>query len=79
MEVKIKYLGLLVDHTGLESELIKISGENTVFGLQEIIKKKYRQLSGVHFRVAVNLKLADDSVIISEGDEIALLPAFAGG
>jgi len=36
-------------------------------------------LKEINYKIAVNQTLADDSLLLNENDEIALLPPFAGG
>ncbi len=41
--------------------------------------ENYPALKAYTFRVAVNQQIADNATMIYPGDEVALLPPFAGG
>ncbi|MBK9331087.1 MAG: MoaD/ThiS family protein [Ignavibacteria bacterium] len=79
MEVKVLYFGVTADITGKEQEFI--ADVKDLNSLSAILTALYPGLENANFRFAVNLKLIDDinTLSINEGDEVALLPPFAGG
>ncbi len=77
MKVNVLLFGSLIDKTGISSivfENIKTSDK-----LIEELSEKYLILKKTKFAVAVNQTIVKDNVRLNDGDEIALLPPFAGG
>ncbi|MBK8981198.1 MAG: MoaD/ThiS family protein [Ignavibacteria bacterium] len=79
MKVKVLYFGVTADITGKEQELIAEAKD--LNSLRAILTSLYPGLKNANFRFAVNLKLINDinSLTLNKGDEVALLPPFAGG
>jgi molybdopterin synthase sulfur carrier subunit len=77
MKLKIKYFGLLAEITYCDEEAFEFSGL-MVSELREILYVKYPDLIKKNFQIAQNQILVSDQTVIT-GDEIALLPPFAGG
>ena len=75
--VKVKLLGYFADKLGPE---VQISGVGNLFDLKSKMEVEYPVLKDKRYSFAVNQKLETLlSKTISEKDEIALLPPFAGG
>ncbi|MBO0341165.1 MAG: MoaD/ThiS family protein [Bacteroidota bacterium] len=78
MKVTVKYFGLVAEAAEKSEEVLEINEALTASEL------KARCLNGLAIaekdsvQIAVNQNL-DDKTIINDGDEIALLPPFAGG
>jgi len=79
MEVKVKYLGMVSDALGLNSENVTFEKTISISDFVSNLKQKYTNLNNLKFRVAINQKLLSEDTLISNGDELALLPPFAGG
>ena len=79
MKIEIKYFGLLAEAVGKGKELLDIEPNCTVQQLQELVGERYPKLQQKSFQIAVNQHLAEGTALLSEGDEVALLPPFAGG
>lgn len=77
MYINIKYFGLIAEITKKDEESLEFSG-SLVSELLETLFKTYSALKTRDFKVAQNQELVDLNTIIT-GDEIALLPPFAGG
>tara|TARA_B100000900_G_scaffold388754_1_gene381073 strand:+ start:1132 stop:1395 length:264 start_codon:yes stop_codon:yes gene_type:complete len=77
--INIKYFGVIAEKTNLESEKTSFD-YNQLSKIVESIKNKY-DLHQLSFQISLNLNLvnSEDSIIVSDGDEIAFLPPFAGG
>ncbi len=78
-ELKIKYFGVVAEITDKMEEDIPINREG--ISVQELLQtclKKYPDLDGVSFKIALNQKITDSGVVRA-ADEIALLPPFSGG
>lgn len=77
MKLKIKYFGLLAEITHCDEEAFEFSG-SMVSELREALYVKYPDFIKKNFQIAQNQILVSDQTVIT-GDEIALLPPFAGG
>lgn len=77
MHITIKYFGQIAEVTKVEEESFEFSG-NLVSELIETLNAKYGELKNKDFQVAQNQELVAPETKIT-GDEIALLPPFAGG
>ena len=77
MKITIKYFGWIAEVTQCEEEIIDFS-KNLISEVIEFLKSKYPELKNKDFQVAQNQELVSFETKIS-GNEIALLPPFAGG
>ncbi|GAA3590659.1 MoaD/ThiS family protein [Flavivirga amylovorans] len=77
MLITIKYFGQIAEVTQKEEESLEFSGA-LVSELIEQLYEKYTLLKNKDFKVAQNQELATLETLIS-GNDIALLPPFAGG
>ena len=76
MSANVKVYGELVDIT--KSDSISVAVEN-VEELKKILFSKYPALASKTFVIAIGNKIVSGNSKISEVDQIALLPPFAGG
>ena len=72
----VLYFGVLTEVTGRTSE--ECSAENGAALLSDL-NKKYLLLKDYSFALTVNQKVVKENVSLNDGDEVALLPPFAGG
>ncbi|MEW4922799.1 MoaD/ThiS family protein [Algibacter sp. 2305UL17-15] len=77
MHINIKYFGQIAEVTEKEEESLEFSG-SLVSELLEMLNEKYSELKNKDFQVAQNQELVSIEAELT-GDEIALLPPFAGG
>jgi len=77
MRITIKYFGQIAEVTKTEEESLEFSG-SLISELLETLNVKYNNLKNKDFQVAQNYELVDESTKLT-GQEIALLPPFAGG
>ncbi len=77
MLITIKYFGQIAEVTQKEEESLEFSGA-LISELLEQLYKKYALLGNKDFKVAQNQELVTFETPVS-GNEIALLPPFAGG
>ncbi len=88
--VKILYFGSIRDITGCSSD--SVTDCSTIGEILEQIKTRYPAIEGIRYQISLNRQLLPipntqtpnlipDTryPIPSDGDEIALLPPFAGG
>lgn len=76
--VKIKYYGMIAEGVGQEEQQLDLAG-GTVKDLDQSLKKAYVVLHTTPYRYAVNNRLVQDDHPLNTGDEVAVLPPFAGG
>lgn len=77
MQVEVKYFGILAEITGCNTEQL-VSSSLEIAGLKETLINKYPDFKNTDFRIAQNQELVVDSALLT-GQEIAVLPPFAGG
>ncbi len=78
MILQLKYFGMIAEAVGKSEEQLEFTG-NTVQELAVVLKESYPKLSELNYKFALNQTLVEQKEEISENDEIALLPPFAGG
>ena len=78
MSLTIKYFGMLAEATKCDEELLEVS-DCTIKELTDKLLENHPGLKSKNFKIAVNQSLADEDILITSNDEIALLPPFAGG
>ena len=77
MEITVLFFGELAEISGTKKVSLQAT-EDTIC-LKEYIVKQYPKLKDRTYRMAVNKELVSEKQILHHGDEIALLPAYAGG
>lgn len=77
MLITIKYFGQIAEVTGLEEESLEFSG-SLISELLELLYSKYESLKNKEFQIAQNQEITSLETKLT-GQEIALLPPFAGG
>ena len=77
MSIRVKLFGLLADTVG-KSELL-IENANDTDSLKKQMLLDYPNLANKSFIVAVRKQIAKYNQKLEVGDEVALLPPFAGG
>jgi sulfur-carrier protein len=77
MKIKVYFFGILTDVTDTNEQELK-DIEN-LSALKSWLWRTYPKSKELDFQVAVNRKLIEGKIDFKNGDEIALLPPFAGG
>ncbi|MFO7754765.1 MAG: MoaD/ThiS family protein [Bacteroidales bacterium] len=77
MKIKVLLFGILAEKAG--SAELEIEDVSSLDELKRHIIKKHPSFAGYKYRISVNQSLADEDVSLADGDEVALLPPFAGG
>lgn len=77
MKIKILVFGILADRIGQTT--IETASRKNVGELREFLVSEYPQLENLRYSISVNRQISDDDKQIKGGDEVALLPPFAGG
>lgn len=79
MNLTILFFGALTDACEIsELKINSVQYPNTE-SLNKYLHSVYPKLSKQKYKIAVNQELINDSVDLKEGDEVSLLPPFAGG
>ena len=79
MKVTVKYFGAIAEQTGTGEEILELASiGNEVKDLKAYCMNRYGLANDDSIRLAVNQELNKDGTL-SDGDEIAFLPPFAGG
>ena len=77
MHITVKYFGQIAEVTQLDEESLEFSG-TLISELLDLLYSKYKVLQNKNFQVAQNQELVSIETELT-GNEIALLPPFAGG
>ncbi|MFA6481765.1 MAG: MoaD/ThiS family protein [Bacteroidales bacterium] len=76
-QINLIYFGSVMDITGMPSETV--AAPETLDELNTVLMARFPKLSVISYRLSVNRQLATGNRQLSDGDEVALLPPFAGG
>lgn len=81
MEIHIRYFAAIRERLQLEEERVTLDAPLTLAGLWSHLAELHPELAGLrrHIRLAINLDFAEDDTLLSDGDEVALIPPVAGG
>ncbi len=77
--IKVLFFGQLSEMTGQSEIEIDPSGTDDIATLEQYLQAKYPALGQKTYNVALNQILVNDNPPLSEGDEVAFLPPYAGG
>jgi len=77
MEIRVVFYGVIAEVAGIK---MKTYFGITSFGdLKLRIQDDYPEIVHYNFRYYLNKVLINENVILSDGDEVSLLPPFYGG
>ncbi len=80
MEINLKLFGITKDIYGKAEEKIELEGKPTVADFLDNLKKKYSGLADLSsILVAVNNEYAEPDMVLTDNDEVALIPPVSGG
>ncbi|WP_308992281.1 MoaD/ThiS family protein [Mariniflexile litorale] len=77
MKITVKYFGMIAEITQCDEEIIDFSG-SMMSEFLKIVHSKYPELKNKDFQIAQNQELVALKTSVT-GQELALLPPFAGG
>lgn len=81
MQIQVLYFAVFRERLGRDEEVIELADAATVATAIDLLAAKHppiAQLRG-RFRVAVNQDFVDDTHVLADRDELALIPPVAGG
>ena len=80
MKIKLLCFGITKDMVGVFENQMEIEDGTTVGVFMENLKKEYPELNKLNsLRIAVNEEYAEMTQILSEKDEVVLVPPVSGG
>ncbi len=77
MEVKVLFFGVLAEVSG--TALKHYQEVKSIKDLILRIQDDFPEIVHYKYRLAVNSEITDDDQVLKQGDEVALMPPFAGG
>jgi len=77
MAVKVRVFGILRSIVG--SEELQVQHFEKLEELLDHLRKDFPEINRHNFVVAINQQVVNENEDINDGDEIALMPPFAGG
>ena len=78
MRVRILHFGVLRERLG-GGEWLEIADNATVADVLNVYKERFSGFAWESIAVAVNQEYARADVVLTDGDEVALLPPVSGG
>lgn len=81
MRVRVLYFAVFRERVRKDDEEIDLPAGTTVSGALDALCAQHEPIARLRgrFRVAVNQEFAQDSHVLGDGDELALIPPVAGG
>ncbi|MFQ5940898.1 MAG: molybdopterin converting factor subunit 1 [Nitrososphaerales archaeon] len=81
LSVRVKLFASVRELVGKDEISVSLANQTTVGALRKKISEQYPVVSSkkITFVVAVNHKVANDSMPISHQDDVAILPPVSGG
>jgi len=80
MKVKILFFGIAKDISKVNSVEFELKKDANVFDFLQLLKEKYSGFTAINdFSIAVNEEYAENDVVLSESDVIAIIPPVSGG
>jgi len=79
MSYKILFFGVLTDITKQSKAELQADGFAKVEDIEHFFVEKYPKFGTYKYKIAVNKQMVEGDYNLSDNDEIAFLPPFAGG
>ena len=81
MKVQVRFFAITREKAGLAEDTYELAEGATLHDLWDAIADRHPPLDPLrhHLRLALNLEYANGDALLSEGDEVALIPPVAGG
>jgi sulfur-carrier protein len=77
MEVKVLFFGVLAEVSGTSFK--HYNNVKSIGDLKLRIQDEFPEIVHYNFRISINSELTDNDLMLKSGDEVALMPPFAGG
>ncbi len=81
MRVRVLSFGILRERLGLSEEFLDVAEGATAGDATSLLSRRHGDLSAgvASLRLAVNLEYVGPSHVLSDGDEVAVIPPVSGG
>ncbi len=79
MKVKVLLFGQAAEVFLSDEVFVLLNDESGLFELKEKLHEENEKLKTLNLKWAVNQELVNSQIELKDGDEIAVLPPFAGG
>ncbi|WP_348668196.1 MoaD/ThiS family protein [uncultured Polaribacter sp.] len=80
MKITLLFFGVTADLIGKTVLVMALENTMTVGALKLVLKEKYLKLKNIDtYAVAVNEAYAEGTLILKEGDVVAIIPPVSGG
>ena len=80
MKITILFFGITTDLVGTSEEEVAIQDAISVADLKLVLLKKHPQLTNLEtYAIAVNEVYAVNSLTLTDGDVVAIIPPVSGG
>ncbi len=81
MKIQVLYFAVFRERLGVETETVELDSGRTVGDLLDQLGSQHDVIERLRgsFRAARNQEMTDDSQVLEDGDELALIPPVAGG
>lgn len=80
MTVQLLFFGISTDLVGANTMTKVLNDNTTVKDLREVLAIDYAGLNRIHeFAIAVNENYAEDELVLTNGDIVAIIPPVSGG
>lgn len=77
MQVKVLFFGVLVEVTGSNCKFY--SDAKSIGALKLLIQDEFPEIVHYNFCISLNNEIVNNDRNLKDGDEVALMPPFAGG
>jgi molybdopterin converting factor small subunit len=77
MEIKVLFFGVLAEVTGTNCKHFR--DVKSLGDLKLRIEDDFPEVVHYNFRISINNVLIENDQLLNTGDEVALMPPFAGG
>ncbi|MBD80655.1 MAG: molybdopterin synthase sulfur carrier subunit [Crocinitomicaceae bacterium] len=79
MKVRVLFFGQTTDITGKSLEEMSLNDKTVLGDLIELLNTENQELSKLNLKWAVNQEFVSEEQELKNGDEVAVMPPFAGG
>ncbi len=80
MRLNLICYGITKDITGAFNTVVEVNGALTVAELKKVLREKFPDFVKLtSLRIAVNSEYAAEDMILTEKDEVVLIPPVSGG
>jgi len=77
MKIKVLLFGMLAEKAG--TSIVKLEEIQNTADLLRQLEADFPSIKGMQYNISVNQEIYKGTVELQDGDEVALLPPFAGG